>query len=66
MDTHRVAFATAEHLFRLYLMVVGGTGTEKEALTTAGAAVEAYLMDCGMSAQEAGRRRDDIMLSHSP
>lgn len=63
MDANRVAFATAEHLFRLYVMMFSGMEVKEEAVTSAGAAVESYLVNCGMSHEEAVRLRDEIMLS---
>ncbi|MBZ9750824.1 hypothetical protein GO986_09570 [Deinococcus sp. HMF7620] len=63
MDTNKVAFATAAHLFRLYVMAFSGIESEQAAVTSAGAAVEAYLVDCGMSQHEAARHRDELMLS---
>lgn len=63
MDSNRVARATAEHLFRLYLMSFTATESKEEAMAAAGAAIESYLHDCGMSREEAIRIRDEIMIS---
>ncbi|MHA0043003.1 hypothetical protein [Deinococcus sp. PEB2-63] len=64
MDANRVALTTADHLFRLYIMLFSSISSKEDSITSAGAAVESYLVECGMSHQEAVRRRDEIMLSH--
>ena len=64
MDTNRVARATAEHLFRLYLMNFTDAESQEEAMKLAGMAVERYLRDCGMSEQDAIKLRDEIMISY--
>jgi hypothetical protein len=63
MDTNRVARSTAEHLFRLYVMNFAAIEPKEEAIRSAGAAVESYLLNCGMSSEEAIEIRDEIMLS---
>ncbi|WP_019584693.1 hypothetical protein [Deinococcus apachensis] len=63
MDANKVAVATAEHLYRLYVLAFGSDGNREDAIQTTGEAVQSYLVNCGMSEGEAETLRDEIMLS---
>ena len=44
--------------------MVSSINTQQDLITSAHAAMESYLVVCGMSHAEAVRPRDEIMLSH--
>jgi hypothetical protein len=66
MDIERVVRATAASLFQLYRMQFALVEPAEEARISAGAAIENYVLDCGLEFNAAIRIRDEIMLGIDP